>query len=88
MVDNCQHVSMVCCTNLADFCRKVGISDLFRREPDVRFLSPEGKLSTLKAGNVPAPLHLAGSFLRANYLSWSERLRVAYGVACLANSNG
>src|SRR5690348_10787867 len=23
-VDNCQHVSMACCTNLADFCRRVG----------------------------------------------------------------
>ena len=22
-VDNCQHVSMACCTNLADFCRRV-----------------------------------------------------------------
>ncbi len=28
MVDNCQHVSMACCTNLADFCRKVGVADL------------------------------------------------------------
>ena len=88
MVDNCQHVSMACCTNLADFCRKVGIADLFRRVPDFRFLSPEGKLSRLAADNLPAPLHLAGSFLRANYLSWSERLRVAYGVARLASSKG
>jgi squalene-associated FAD-dependent desaturase len=86
MVDNCQHVSMACCTNLADFCRKVGIDHLFRRVPDVRFLSPEGKLSRLVAGKLPAPLHLAGSFLRANYLSWLERLRVAYGVACLTST--
>ena len=85
MVDNCQHVSMACCTNLADFCRRVGIADLFRRVPDVRFLSPEGKLSRLIAGKLPAPLHLSGSFLRANYLGWFERLRVAYGVACLTS---
>jgi squalene-associated FAD-dependent desaturase len=83
MVDNCQHVSMACCTNLADFCKKVGISDLFKRVPDVLFLSPEGKLSRLEAGPLPAPLHLSGSFLRANYLGWFERLRVAFGVACL-----
>ncbi len=88
MVDNCQHVSMVCCTNLADFCRKVGIADLFRRVPDVRFLSPEGKLSRLIGDNLPAPLHLARSFLGANYLSLSERLRVAYGVARLADPKG
>ncbi|HKM52442.1 MAG TPA: FAD-dependent oxidoreductase, partial [Isosphaeraceae bacterium] len=34
-VDNCQHVSMACCTNLADFCQRVGIANLFRREPEV-----------------------------------------------------
>jgi squalene-associated FAD-dependent desaturase len=83
LVDNCQHVSMACCTNLADFCRRVGIDGLFRREPEVKFLSPEGRISTLAAGRLPAPLHLAESFLRANYLTVGERLRVAYGLACL-----
>src|SRR5262249_35286420 len=28
LVDNCQHVSMGCCTNLADFCRRVGIDPM------------------------------------------------------------
>ncbi len=88
LVDNCQHVSMACCTNLADFCRRVGVSGLFRREPAVLFLSPEGKLSRLAAGILPAPLHLAGSFLRANYLTWAQRLRVAYGLACLRSAKG
>ncbi len=69
LVDNCQHVSMACCTNLADFCRRVGTADLFRREPGVLFLSPEGRYSTLRAGPLPAPFHLTGSFLRANYLT-------------------
>ncbi len=88
LVDNCQHVSMACCTNLADFCRRVGAADLFRREPAVVFLSPEGRLSRLAAGPLPAPLHLAGSFLRANYLSWTQRLRVAFGLACLRSTRG
>ena len=82
-VDNCQHVSMACCTNLADFCRRVGTGHLFRSEPAIVFLSPEGTTSTLMAGPWPAPFHLAGSFLRANYLTRAERLRVAYGLACL-----
>ncbi len=82
-VDNCQHVSMACCTNLAAFCRRVGISDLFRREREVVFLSREGGVSRLRAGRLPAPLHLAGSFLQANYLTWSEKLRVAHGVSRL-----
>jgi squalene-associated FAD-dependent desaturase len=82
-VDNCQHVSMACCTNLANFCRRVGTSSLFRREPAVVFLGPDGRLSRLEAGSLPAPFHLAGSFLRAHYLSSLDKLRVAYGLACL-----
>ncbi len=87
-VDNCQHVSMVCCTNLADFCRRVGTNGLFRREREVVFLSPEGQVSRLHAGALPAPFHLAGSFLRASYLSPSEKFRVAYGLACLPSRRG
>lgn len=83
LVDNCQHVSMACCTNLADFCARVGTRDLFRRVRSIVFLSPEGRRSVLRAGRLPAPLHLAGSFLGANYLSFGERLRVAYGLARL-----
>jgi squalene-associated FAD-dependent desaturase len=85
-VDNCQHVSMVCCTNLADFCRRVGIGDLFRREPEVVFLSRKGRISRLRAGWAPAPFHLTGSFLRANYLTLTDKLRVGHGLACLALS--
>ncbi|QEH37210.1 15-cis-phytoene desaturase [Aquisphaera giovannonii] len=87
-VDNCQHVSMRCCTNLADFCRRVGIDGLFRTEPAVTFLGPAGKVSRLAAGILPAPLHLAGSFLRARYLGPVEKLRVGYGLARLALDRG
>ncbi len=83
LIDNCQHVSMACCTNLADFCSRVGTRDLFRRVPSIIFLSRDGTRSEWKAGWLPAPLHLATSFLRASYLSALEKLRVAYGLACL-----
>ncbi|MGO9600905.1 MAG: hydroxysqualene dehydroxylase HpnE [Isosphaeraceae bacterium] len=83
-VDNCQHVSMACCTNLADFCQRVGIANLFRREPAVVFLSPAGRVSRLRAGFAPAPFHLAESFLLLNFLNWKDKLRIGYGLACLA----
>jgi squalene-associated FAD-dependent desaturase len=83
-VDNCQHVSMACCTNLGDFCRRVGIANLFRREPAVVFLSPAGKVSRLRAGLAPAPFHLTESFLLANFLNWNDKLRIGYGLTCLA----
>lgn len=79
-VDNCQHVSMACCTNLTDFCRRVGIDSLFRREDELVFLSPEGRVSRLKAGLLPAPFHLAGSFLKASFLDTRDKLRVARGM--------
>ncbi|MBX6314848.1 MAG: FAD-dependent oxidoreductase, partial [Isosphaeraceae bacterium] len=87
-VDNCQHVSMACCTNLADFCARVGTRTLFRREPTLVFVGPDGRVSRLRAGPLPAPMHLAGSFLGANYLSFAEKLRVAYGLACLRFARG
>jgi squalene-associated FAD-dependent desaturase len=86
LVDNCQHVSMACCTNLADFCERVGTADLFRREPSVVFLGPDGRISRLRAGVLPAPFHLSGSFLGANYLNWSDKLRVAHGLARLRSA--
>jgi squalene-associated FAD-dependent desaturase len=88
LVDNCQHVSMACCTNLTDFCRRVGTSDLFRRESAIVFMSTEGRLSRLEAGALPAPFHLAESFLRASYLSFGDKLRVAYGLARLRYRRG
>ncbi len=84
LVDNCQHVSMACCTNLADFCRRVGIGDLFRREEELLFLDPEGRISTFRAGWGPAPFHLTGSFLKARSLGLRDKLAIAYGLACLA----
>ncbi|RUL86233.1 FAD-dependent oxidoreductase [Tautonia sociabilis] len=87
-IDNCQHVSMACCTNLADFCRRVGTDGLFRRVPAVDFLDESGRISRLRAGRLPAPLHLTESFLAARYLTFTERLRVGWGMACLRFSAG
>ena len=84
LVDNCQHVSMGCCTNLADFCRRVGIDSLLRRERELVFLDGDGRLSRFRAGPLPAPFHLAGSFLRARFLGFREKLQLARGLALLA----
>jgi squalene-associated FAD-dependent desaturase len=84
LVDNCQHVSMACCTNLADFCRRVGIHEMLRREPELVFLDTEGNISRFRAGFGPAPFHLAGSFLKAHFLELRDKLSVTYGLACLA----
>jgi squalene-associated FAD-dependent desaturase len=84
LVDNCQHVSMACCTNLADFCRRVGIDTLLRRERELVFLDGDGRISRFQAGLLPAPFHLAGSFLRARFLGIREKVQLMRGLARLA----
>jgi squalene-associated FAD-dependent desaturase len=83
LIDTCQHVSMGCCTNLAHFCRTVGVDRWLRREAILHFMTPDGRVSAFGAGSWPAPFHLAGSFLRAHFLTPAEKLRVAWGLACL-----
>jgi squalene-associated FAD-dependent desaturase len=83
LLDVCQHVSMGCCTNLAHFCRTVGIAHFLHPQRDLWFLTPDRRLSRFRADRLPAPLHLARSFLRAHYLTLAEKLRIAWGLACL-----
>src|SRR6516164_9567746 len=77
LVDICQHVSMACCTNLADFCRRVGIDGMFRTEPELILIDCQRKVSRLRAGFGPAPFHLVGSFLASKSLRWNAKLRIA-----------
>ncbi len=83
LVDACQHVSMGCCTNFAHFCRIVGIDTLLRPQPRLTFMTPDHRVSVLAADPWPAPLHLARSFGRTHYLTWTDKLRIAWGLACL-----
>jgi squalene-associated FAD-dependent desaturase len=82
-IDACQHVSMGCCTNFAHFCRTVGIAHLLEQQPCLYFMTADGRVSRFQAARLPAPFHLAGSFWRAHYLTLGEKLRIAWGLACL-----
>ena len=86
MVDACQHVSMGCCTNMAYFCRTVGIDCLLQSQPCLNFMTPDRRISYLRAASWPAPLHLLPGFLQSHYLSLSDKLRIAWGLVCLQRS--
>jgi squalene-associated FAD-dependent desaturase len=90
LIDNCQHVSLGCCTNFDDFCRRTGIDGLFARETALHFIGPDRRVSTVRRSAwLPAPLHLAPSLLRLGYLTWSEMLAVVAVLRRLArNSSG
>ncbi len=87
VLDVCQHVSMGCCTNFAHFARTVGVAHLLQRQPDLFFMTPDRRVSRFRADPLPAPLHLVRSFLIAHYLRPDEKLRVAWGLACLRRTS-
>src|SRR5277367_6440020 len=60
-VDNCQHVTLGCCTNLADFYRRAGAEGKIRFYDTLYFADAHGRRSKIKATGLPAPLHLASS---------------------------
>ena len=75
-LDGCQHVALGCCTNLADFARRTGIDACFSRQRRLHFFGPDGTRSDVAAALLPAPLHLAPSFLRLKFLTLGQRLHI------------
>ncbi len=82
-LDNCQHVSMGCCTNLAHFCETIGAAQYFRREKSLTFIGPTGRSTVMQAAPLPAPLHLLPSLASLHWLTWKERLRLLMGLSSL-----
>jgi squalene-associated FAD-dependent desaturase len=85
-LDNCQHVTMGCCTNLADFCRRTGIDRFLEPQRELFFADEHGRVSRLSADPLPTPLHLARSFLGLGFLTLGDKLRIARGMLALARS--
>jgi squalene-associated FAD-dependent desaturase len=87
LVDTCQHVSMGCCTNLAHFCRTVGIAHLLRPQPCLYFMTADHRVSRFRASALPAPWHLARSFLGLHFLSPADKLRIVWGLKRLRRAD-
>jgi len=84
VVDNCQHVLLGCCTNLLDFYRRSGVQDKIRWYEKLTFLEPGGRASVIGPSALPAPLHTAPAFLRADCLSFGDKLAISRAMAALA----
>jgi zeta-carotene desaturase len=79
-VDNCQHVTMRCCTNLEDFYRRVGVAEKIRFYDELLFVDRRGRRGKIKCGWLPAPFHFAGSFAAFPSLRWSDKRRIALAM--------
>jgi len=83
LVDACQHVSMGCCTEFAELAETIGVSKFLEKQPTLYFMTPNRRVSRFRRDPWPAPLHLGRALAGAHYLSASEKLRIAWGMACL-----
>ncbi|MCU1234992.1 MAG: amine oxidase [Candidatus Solibacter sp.] len=81
-IDNCQHVLLRCCINLLDFYQRLGVRERINFYREFYFIEPGGRISTLKRGRLPAPLHFTEAFLGMHCLSLADK--VGIGKALLA----
>jgi squalene-associated FAD-dependent desaturase len=89
-IDNGQHVLMRCTTAHGAFLRKLGTAHLvhWQRRLRVPVLDADGKRSDLAAAALPAPLHLAPSFLRYAHLRVGDKLRIGRAIAAMRADAG
>ncbi|MHC4100681.1 MAG: hydroxysqualene dehydroxylase HpnE [Planctomycetota bacterium] len=77
LLDNCQHVLLGCCTNLIDFYDRLGVLDDIEWHRTLYWTRARGEIDELKAGRLPAPFHLARSFMKMRLFDRRERRHVA-----------
>jgi squalene-associated FAD-dependent desaturase len=87
-VDNCQHVTLGCCTNLDDFYRRVGSEGKIKFFDRLLFQDPQGRRGVMRAGLLPAPLHMIGSFLRFAPLTFADKRSIASALLDILRGKG
>lgn len=87
-IDNCQHVTLGCCTNLADFYRRVGAESKIRHYDHLFFADKTGRVSSIYSALLPAPFHMGISFLRFSALAYRDKKAIAKGMLRIARAGG
>jgi squalene-associated FAD-dependent desaturase len=87
-IDNCQHVTFGCCTNLQDFYNRVGAANKIKFFDRMLLLDPQGRRGQMHAGILPAPLHMTGSFLTFAPLGLKDKLCIARAFYSILKSGG
>lgn len=84
VLDNCQHVVLGCCTNLLDLYARLGVIDRIRWHRRLHWTKGHGIIDAMKAGIMPSPLHLAGSFGRMQIFTSDEKQDIKRGMRRIA----
>ena len=91
-IDNCQHVTMGCCTNFRHFSESLGFSDLLQPQRQLYFVGPPQAgavpdIVPFRSGRLPAPFHLATAFNGLPWFGLNDRFRIASGLRALARTS-
>ena len=88
VIDNCQHVLLRCCHNLLDFYKRLGVDNKIRFYPEYFFVEPGSRMSTLKRGALPPPMHFAGSFAGLKFLNLADKAAIARAMLAIPRERG
>ncbi len=87
-VDNCQHVTLGCCTNLADFYRRAGAAQQVHFYDTLYFADRRGRRWTMRSWPLPPPLHMAPSFVFFGALTFADKRGIARALLHVARTGG
>jgi len=87
-IDNCQHVTLGCCTNLADFYRRIGSAGQIRFYDRLYFADARGDRFTIAPSSLTPPFHMMLSFLRFSALTWADKIAIGRAMMEIALTGG
>lgn len=87
-IDNCQHVTLRCCTNLEDFYSRAGVAGKIRFHETLIFADSTGRRARMRPSNLPAPFHLLVSFAAFPLLNWRDKRAIARAMLRITMSGG
>src|SRR5262249_47046722 len=87
-IDNCQHITLRCCTNLEDFYRRIGVSGSIRYYDRLIFGDSKGHRGAIRCCSLPAPLHVALSFAAFPLLGWQDKRAIARAMFRIVRARG
>jgi squalene-associated FAD-dependent desaturase len=87
-IDNCQHVTLRCCTNLEDFYRRIGVAEKIRYYDRLVFSDSKGSRGEIRPSGLPAPFHTALSFASFGLLTWKDKFSIARAMLAILRAGG
>jgi squalene-associated FAD-dependent desaturase len=87
-IDNCQHVTLRCCTNLEDFYFRIGVLSKITYNETLFFADSTGRRAEMRPAALPAPFHLSASFAKFSLLNWRDKLGIGKAMMRILLSGG